>query len=517
MLIDRLLQETAQRDPDAIAAIHGKRRASYGEILAASEGLASAIAEYGLKKGDRVVIALENSPEYINAYFGVMLAGCVTVSINPFTGRAAFAKLVADCSPAGLIASEAFLRNMVLDGTEVKGLRFILVNSERKMELCAGPRTSTLKEACRQNGTRAASEASRNGGDLASIIYTSGTTGEPKGVMLSHRNLVSNTRSIVSYLALTRSDRVMAVLPFFYSYGNSLLLTHVMQGGSLVIENSFMYPDVVLDSIAREGATGFAGVPSTFALLFHKSSFRSRSLPSLRYVTQAGGPMAHSTALEISKVLPEARLFIMYGQTEATARLSYLPPDDLHRKYGSIGKAIPGVTLEVIGEGGQTVKPGETGEIVASGENVMMGYWGNTEETGKVLKDGKLYTGDMATIDEDGYIYIVSRKKDIIKSGAHRIAPREIEEVILSHPSVHEAAVVGMPDPILGESIRAFAVLKDEGSCGEREILALCRKNLPLYKMPKSVQFMASLPKTETGKIRKEELKSYLNSTEGNP
>jgi acyl-coenzyme A synthetase/AMP-(fatty) acid ligase len=283
-----------------------------------------------------------------------------------------------------------------------------------------------------------------------------------------------------------------------------------MQGGTLVLDNRFMYPNVVLDSVVRESVTGFSGVPSTFAILIHRSNFRNMTFPSLRYVTQAGGPMPHDMAFEIMKVVPNAKVYIMYGQTEACARLSYLPPADLTRKQGSIGKGIPGVTLEVLTKKGAMVKPGETGEIVASGRNVMIGYWRKEEDTCQVLRNGKLFTGDLATVDEDGYIYIVGRGKDMIKSGAHRIAPREIEDVILKHPAVLEAAVVGQPDDIMGESICSFVILKDGQHCTGKDILHFCHENLSLYKMPKVIRFVQSFPKTDSGKIKKEELKKLL-------
>lgn len=305
----------------------------------------------------------------------------------------------------------------------------------------------------------------------------------------------------------------MAVLPLYYSYGNSLLLTHVMQGGSLVIDNRFMYPGVVLDSMVRESVTGFAGVPSTFAILLRHSNFRNMSFPSLRYITQAGGPMSHDMAVEIANIVPHAKVFIMYGQTEASARLSYLPPGDLKRKQSSVGRGIPGVTLEVINKNGEKVIPGEAGEITAKGDNIMLGYWGKEKETLQVLRNGRLYTGDLATIDEEGYIYILGRRTEMIKSGSHRIAPREIEEIILKHPKIAEGAVIGQPDPILGEAISAFIVIRDGCSCQEKEIMQHCYKNLPVYKMPKTIHFVSSLPKTDSGKIKKEELRKHLTDT----
>ncbi len=324
--------------------------------------------------------------------------------------------------------------------------------------------------------------------------------------MLTHANLVANTRSIVQYLELTDQDRAMAVLPFFYVYGNSVLLTHVAVGGTLVVNQSFVYPNLILEQMLAEQVTGFSGVPSTFAILLHRSGIREHAFPHLRYVTQAGGAMSPRHAAQIREVLPATDVYIMYGQTEASARLSYLPPADLERKAGSIGIAIPGVTLQVLDPQGKPVAVGEVGEIVARGPNVMAGYWGKPEDTAQVLRAEGLWTGDLARVDDEGYLTIVSRKSDMIKSGAHRLAPKEIEEILLEHPAVHECAVVGTPDEILGEAIQAVVVLKDGAPCTEKELVHHCRRNLPAFKVPHAVEFRDELPKTASGKIQKNKL-----------
>jgi acyl-CoA synthetase (AMP-forming)/AMP-acid ligase II len=351
--------------------------------------------------------------------------------------------------------------------------------------------------------------------DLAQIVYTSGTTGDPKGVMLTHRNLVSNTHSTVQYLILTSQDSAMVVLPFFYSYGNSILLTHMAVGGKLVVNQSLLYPNVILDQMIAEQVTGFPGVPSTFALLLHRSGIRALSFPHLRYVTQAGGAMSPALARNLASVLTGASIYVMYGQTEAAPRLSYLDPSDLYRKPGSIGKAIPGVTLEVIAADGGAAMPGEVGELVATGENVMSGYWGKPAATAEVLRDGRLWTGDLATADDEGYLYLVGRKSEMLKSGAHRIAPKEIEEVLQEHDAVYEAAVVGVEDEILGEAIKACVVLKQGVVCPEKELLYHCRQILPVYKVPHVVEFRDELPKTESGKTKKSELKNEYRRGQG--
>lgn len=508
MLIDKLLLDTTDRFPDNRVLVHHTLRVSYSDLYTRAMRLASALQAHGVRQGDRVVIALENSLDYLVSYFGVLLAGGVTVAINPDIKSAGLQKIVLDCTPSGIISRSDVLP-AVKAGSAVYPFRFVLLCDQNHSASQADPTILSMEE-CLESGKEAVHSYDRREEDLASIIYTSGTTGEPKGVMLSHKNLLSNARSIVKYLGLTHEDSVMVVLPFYYSYGNSLLLTHIMQGGSLAIDNRFMYPNVVLESMVKEGVTGLAGVPSTFAILLHHSNFRNMSFPSLRYITQAGGPMSHEMAIEIARIVPQTKLYIMYGQTEASARLSYLSPDDLIRKHGSVGKGIAGVSLKVINQKGEEVKPGEAGEIIAKGDNIMLGYWGRQEETLQVLCDGWLHTGDIAATDEEDYIYIVGRRTEMIKSGAHRIAPREIEEVLLEYPGIAEAAVIGQPDPILGEVISAVMVVKGGYSCTEKDILHHCYQNLPLYKMPKTIHFVSSLPKTKSGKIKKEELKKTM-------
>ena len=342
-----------------------------------------------------------------------------------------------------------------------------------------------------------------NVGNLASIIYTSGTTGKPKGVMLSHQNLAANIASITQYLRLSGSDRIVNVLPFYYSYGNSVLHTHMSVGGTIIMENSLAFPQKILSLMEQEGATGFSGVPSTYALLMNRTKFSNFDLSRLRYMTQAGGPMAPANIKRVIEELPEVKFYVMYGQTEATARLSYLPPDRLWEKMGSIGIAIPGVTLEIRDEHGNKTASGVTGQICVKGENVMLGYWKDPEETQKVLRNNWLYTGDLAHYDSDEYIYIDGRSSDMIKSGAHRISPKEIEEVIQELDETSEVAVVGVSDEMMGQLLKAVIVVKQGREIQKAKILQHCKKNLAIYKIPKYVEFTEQLPKTASGKVRR--------------
>ena len=493
VLLHEYLTSSATRHPEKVAVIQGKRRVSYGDLHEHAEAFAGVLRDAGLARGERVAILLENSPEYVVACFGALMAGGVAVPFGEqITGRR-LATILNDCRPAVLVAPMLLIESFA-GIPEVRDVKHV-IPAER---MCDG-NGPVGNPSC----------AGLSGDDLALLLYTSGTTGEPKGVMLTHRNLTANAESIVEYLGLSDADKVMVILPFHYSYGTSLLTTHLMVGGTLVLENRFVFPNLVLDRIREEQVTGFAGVPSTFAIFLNRSNMRNSAFPSLRYVTQAGGAMAAKLARDLREALPGTDVYIMYGQTEAAPRLTYLDPSELIRKEGSIGKAIPGVRITLRKEDGAFASPGEVGEIVAEGENIMAGYWNNPVDTEAVLKDGCLYTGDLARSDEEGFLYIVGRRSEMIKTGGHRVSSKEIEEVILEMPGVHETAVVGVPDEMLGQAIRAFVVREPGGTVSTKDVLKHCSENLEPFLVPHDVVFQEGLPKSPNGKVDRAGLKSW--------
>lgn len=493
-----LLRRTVERVPEVDFVIHGERRVRYRELWADIAALAHFLKQQGVARGDRVAILLPNSPEYIAAYYGALAAGGVAVTLNT-NGRAReIASWLAHSEAKWLIA-EASHAELALAVRGIPSLRVIVVGD-----------TTTLEQAVvswddvRKTGTGDDSAIEIPAPDVpAAILYTSGTTGRPKGVVLTHGNLASNTRSIVAYLELGSSDRCLSVLPFYYSYGNSVLQTYAAVGGSLVLENSMVYPHQVVARIASERATGFAGVPSTYALLLQRVCLDEYDLGSLRYMTQAGGPMPQTNVFKLRTALPQVRLFVMYGQTEATARLTYLPPERLTEKLGSVGVPIPDVAIQIRDESGHEVKRGVVGEVCAHGPNIMHGYWKDPVATTEVVQDGWLRTGDLGYMDDEGYIFLQGRSKDMIKSGAHRINPQDIEEVVGELPEVMEVAVVGIPDDILGQIIKAFIVVQPNASLQATAVKAHCHARLASYKIPRHVEFVNQLPKTASGKIQR--------------
>jgi len=517
VLLDQV-QAIIDRFPDRIAVHHVGRDWTYGEIWQWSQHVAKQLLEVGVQPGDRVGLILGNSIEYVVAYLGTWLAGGIVVAVNPATTPRDLSRTLAHAEPNVIVTHPDGARIVHQSPEHWQNLRQLLVTTHRPasrpLETSHFP-TQALVDGQSHQGPAGMPPSKPD--DPAQIIYTSGTSGSPKGVTLSHRNLAANAASIVAYLDLQAADSVFVILPFFYSYGNSLLTTHLSVGGRLILANDFVFWNRSLDLMQLQRATGLAGVPSSFAMLAQKSDFLRRPWPDLRYLTCAGGGLPARLAEQLCESLPHVQLFLMYGQTEATARLSTLLPADLPHKLGSIGRAIPGVTLELLDGRGQPVPPGEIGEIVARGENLMQGYWRDPVETARALRPEGLRTGDLARADADGYLYVVGRQSDLIKSGAYRIHPQELEEVLYELPGVVEAAVAGLHDPILSEVPVAFIVLDPAISPPPlpAELLAAANQKLPRYKALREVRVVDSLPKTPSGKIRRSELRAAPSQPSG--
>jgi long-chain acyl-CoA synthetase len=487
MRVEQVINQTMESCRQKTAIVYKANRWSYADLRALVDTRKSQLVKTGLSEQDRAVVWMENSPEYVATYLAVLELGGIVVAMHPQTTTEEVGRIIRHVGGAGLIVSPT-VKHWTMSDFESVGLRFLLTGEDMH---CMDYRD-------------AGHEVPEG---VAQIIYTSGSTGRPKGVVLTHKNLMANTRSILDYLQLTADDSVMAVLPFVYAYGNSVMLTHLFLGATLVIENNMLYPHVVLDGMIKTGVTGFSGVSTTYALLLNQSNLKSYAFPALRYLTHAGGPMPSELLSRIRAVLPDQRMFLMYGQTEASARLTYLPPELLDMKKESAGRAIPGVALKIVKEGGETARPGEIGEIRASGDNIMQGYWQDPELTSEVLQNGWLRTGDLGRLDEEGYLTIVGRNNEMIKAGSYRISPTEIEEVLLQHQQIHEAGVVGIDDPILGQKICAIVTLKEAGTLTEQDLLVYCAQRLVQYKRPKVITIVSALPKSPSGKILRERLR----------
>ena len=427
---------------------------SFKDLYCDSLKVASYLSEK-LGKDKNVILVSHNNVFFISVYLGILKSGNVCVPLSFEIEQDNLDHILKITESSMVFASHVVLKKLNFNDP------LQIINEEEYKEIIKDQSIADFN--------------SNNGEDeLAEIIFTSGSTGEPKGVMISHKNIMANTSSIIEYLKLSSNDTVCCVLPFYYCYGLSLLHTHLKVGGSMVLNNSFMFLGTVINDLLIYRCTGFAGVPSHFQMLLKKStSFKTTNFPNLRYVTQAGGKLHNVFIKEFINTFPDKAFFVMYGQTEATARLSYLQPEMIKEKLGSIGKAIPNVELKVVDKNCNQVGINEEGELIARGNNIMLGYYKDLHETSKVIRNNWLYTGDIAKVDDDGYFYIIGRKKEIIKVGGKRVSPKEIEEVILNVPDVLDCSIVGIYDDIQGESLKAQVVVSDLGNKHEIEELIL--------------------------------------------
>lgn len=490
--------------PDsATALLTLKRQHTYGELRNHALAIAKFLVREGGKKTGRVILIADSGMFWVAAYLGILRAGMVCVPLPPRLDRAELEYIRDMTEPTFVIAEAKYFLAVSGSFGNVP-----MVCNQQVPQFAEAHSLPSILEDPASSSDSASSLPEVTPDDLAALMFTSGSTGRPRGVMVSHRNIMANTKSIVEYLQLTARDRIMAVLPFHYCFGASLLHTHLKAGGSVVIDSRFMYPEKVLQRMRETACTGFAGVPSHFQILLRKSGMAKMSFPDLRYVQQAGGPLAPTFIRELRQALPGTKVFVMYGQTEATARLSYLPPEFLDTKLGSVGKGIPDVTLTVEDEFGAPVAPGQTGEIVAEGDNITLGYWHDEAETAQHFRNGRLHTGDLATVDDDGLIYIVDRAKDFLKCGGKRVSCRHLEYILLEHAELLEAAIVGVPDEVLGEAAVAYVVPRDpKAQPTEEQLTSYCKQRMPQPLVPKRFTVLGSLPKNTSGKVMKSALK----------
>ena len=487
------------KNPAGTALLTTNQEYTYGNVRSATSKIASYLKQTGSSKGDRVLLISANNLFWVASYLGLLHSGLVCIPL-PETISVESLEFIRRTTGARIVLAQSKPCAKLL--TAFAGCHLL---TDRDIPHISGPASQASFQRIPETPNGPAVDVNKR--DLAALMFTSGSTGKPRGVMVSHGNIIANTESIIEYLELNERDRMMAVLPFHYCFGTSLLHTHLRVGGSLVLDSRFLYPETILQRMAETECTGFAGVPSHFQILLRTARLRTKCFPKLRHVQQAGGCLAPAFIRELRDALPATKVFIMYGQTEATARLSFLPPAFLETKAGSIGRGIPGVRLRVVNASGENVACGEVGEVIAEGENVTQGYWAAPEETASAFRDGKLYTGDLATVDSDGFIYIVDRKRNFLKCGGKRVGIQEIENRLLEFPCITEAAIVGIPDDLLGEAPRAF-VVRRMPACEQFEtcISSFFKHHFPRELHPKEIVALDRLPRSSAGKANKSEL-----------
>lgn len=517
MLVQQFLEESARRFPDKTALVYGNRRFTYGDLDAQANRLARDLAASGISRGDRVAVYLENSPEAVTAVFAILKAGAVFLVINPTVKPDKLVYIMENCRAKGLITDAP--KAVALGGfwVELKHLAVVWVAGTVQAAAPSEAKFRSLGPILAAGDTRAPENQCIDI-DLAALIYTSGSTGKPKGVMLTHLNIVSAATSITTYLENTSDDVILNVLPLSFDYGLYQVLMGFKIGGTVILERSFTYPYVVIEKLIAEKVTGFPIVPTISAILLEMDLTKYR-FPHLRYLTNTAAALPVSQILRLRALFPQVKLYSMYGLTECK-RVTYLPPEQIDIRPGSVGRGMPNEEVYLVDEQGTRLGPGSTGELVIRGANVMKGYWEAPEATDKVLKPGPLpgekvlYSGDLFRTDEEGYLYFISRKDDIIKTRGEKVSPKEVEEVLYGMVGVAEAVVIGVPDAVLGEVIQAVVRLSKGSRLTEKDVLRHCAQHLEDFMVPKYVAFRDELPKTSSGKNSRRELAQVMGGRE---
>jgi len=502
-LLHHLLERAAERWPGKEAVVDKDRRFDYAALMAAAANCAAVLREHGLERRDRVAVFLDKSFEEVFAIFGTSLAGGVFVPVNSLLRANQVAHILRDCDVRLLVTNarrHAMLRDEIGD---LPALRHVLVVDEGEAFGGSRPAPEPLGVV---------------GEDLAAILYTSGSTGKPKGVMLSHRNVLAGSRIVSDYLSIRHDERILSVLPFSFDVGLNQVLTSVEQGATAVLL-TFRFGEEIVRCVRKERVTALAGVPTVWAVLSQAApGFHKERLETLRYFTNTGGPVPTETLARIRAAQPHVDFFLMYGLTEAF-RSTYLPPSELDRRPTSMGRAIPETEIFLVGEDGRPCRPGEEGILVHRGPTVALGYWNRPEDTARVFRphpfipreqggETVCYSGDKVRMDEDGYFYFVGRADAMIKSSGYRISPSEVEEVLMSSGRLAEAAVIGLPDPAMGERVHAVCVASPGAEVERDALLKHCAEKLPQHMVPRDVEFVAELPRSPNGKVDHKGLKA---------
>ena len=501
MRVEQFLRDSARRCDDKVALVAGDARVTYRELDRASDRLAGALAERGIARGDRVIVFMDNCREAVIAIFAALKAGAVFIPINPSTKAEKLAYVINNCGARALITQHKLRAVASAALAETPSIALTVV---------AGAREPSLPRAVRFEAALAADVAPPGHPgidlDLAMLIYTSGSTGFPKGVVMTHQNVVAAATSITTYLENTPEDVILNVLPISFDYGLYQVLMALKLGATLVLEQSFAFPQKIFAKMAAERVTGLPLVPTMAAIILQMRDLKPGAFPHLRYITNTAAALPPAHIARLQTLFPTARLYSMYGVTECK-RCTYLPPDELKRRPGSVGIAIPGTEAYVVDEQGTRVAPGIVGELVIRGAHVMKGYWNDAQATARALRPGPfewekvLHTGDLFRADADGFLYFVARKDDIIKTRGEKVSPKEVENALYALAGIREAAVVGVPDPVLGRALKAVVAADPHANLTTQDVIRHCARHLEDFMVPKLVEFRDALPKTESGKI----------------
>ena len=519
MLLHEYLTKAASVFPEKVALKCGEFSYTYGMLDKSAKALCVFLLEHGLEKGDRVAIYLENSMESVVSVFGTLMAGGCFVSVGLVTPMERLGYLLEHSGAKFLIAPASRSAGIVEQSARcTRPPAMVFVGGDDHGTTSLGfDEITTTKTALPQLANPGPQIVDM---DLAAIIYTSGTTGKPKGVTHTHRSIGCAVETIVQYLGNSADDVILCVLQLNFSYGLVQLLATIFTGATLILEKGYGYPYEILRLIERHQVTGFAGTPTIWSLILNLPSLSSHgsvgvsepkasaAFSSLRYITNAAAGLPESFIPRLRAIMQGTRIYLMHGQTECV-RTTYLPPEEIRERPTSVGRGMRNVELWIADQDGNRLGPGEIGDMVVRGSNVMAGYWNDPEASAKVLLPGRypwervLHTGDLFRMDVDGYFHFVSRSDEIIKCRGEKVSPFEVERVIYQLEDVAECRVMGVPDEILGQALCAEVVMKPGKGLDERKMKAHCAKYLEAYKIPGSFALVESIPKTAGGKIRR--------------
>jgi acyl-CoA ligase (AMP-forming) (exosortase A-associated) len=508
-LLHELILRAANRAPEDRAIAHKGSARSYAELTAQIESCSRGLLALGLQRLERVAVYLPKQFETVTTIFGAVHAGGVFVPVNPLLKPEQVGHILRDCNVRFLITSQARAQDLLPTLAHCPDLRGLVLTDARAGVPGVPAHIVQLTWSDFLAGDSAGAPHRNIDADMAAILYTSGSTGRPKGVVLSHRNMVTGAESVAQYLGNTREDRLLAVLPFSFDYGFSQMSTAFRVGASVVLMD-YLLPRDVINAAARERITGLAGVPPLWSQLADLT-WPAEVTEHLRYITNSGGAMPGATLAKLRAALPKTQPFLMYGLTEAF-RSTYLPPSEIDRRPDSIGKAIPNAEILVVRADGSECAANEPGELVHRGSLVALGYWNDPAKTaerykpvpgqdkGLVLTEMAVWSGDTVRRDEEGFLFFIGRRDEMIKTSGYRVSPTEVEEVVFATGLVADAAAVGVSHPELGQAIVVVATPAPGASPDKDALLAACKRQLPLFMVPHHIEWRETLPRNPNGK-----------------
>lgn len=511
MLLHHTFERTAGRVPHKCAIAREGVHTPYEEVAALAEGIAAELRARGVRRGERVALFLDNCVEMVAAVYAVLKVGAVFMPVNTLTKADKLAYILNDSEACALLTQQELAetaRTALAANTSVHHCWMLTAYAQGRADTGTPDSRELPFPAAAAIGTARADDPALIDQDLAAIIYTSGSTGDAKGVMLTHLNMRTALHSVRGYLGLRESDVIVCALPLAFDYGLYQVLMAFSLGATVQLERSFTFPIKVIERMAQERATVFAGVPTMFTLLTGIRTLGDYDLSALRLITNTAAALPETQIRQIRDLFPAATLFSMYGLTECK-RVSYLPPEQLDIRPGSVGRGMPNEEVWLVDEAGKRLPNGSVGELVVRGSHVMRGYWRKPAQTAERLRPGPiagemvLHSGDLFRTDAEGWLYFVARKDDIIKSRGEKVSPREVENVLYAMEAVHEAAVIGVDDALLGQAVKAFVVCRPGYTLTERDVIKHCLAHIENFMAPKYVEFVEALPRTDTGKIKK--------------